>query len=133
FFGYSITACARGYLGAYTSNVIGVSASQTATFAIIRNYFIAAISTFAIGYVAVKLKSESKTIGVYSLISGILMIIMLLSAGNFSLCIGSTFIFAIAYTGMRGLYFAVPAEVGIPVHLTGVTTGIMSLIGYLPD
>lgn len=80
-----------------------------------------------------KLKSESKTIGVYSLISGILMIIMLLSAGNFSLCIGSTFIFAIAYTGMRGLYFAVPAEVGIPVHLTGVTTGIMSLIGYLPD
>ena len=114
-------------------NVIGVSASQTATFAIIRNYFIAAISTFAIGYVAVKLKSESKTIGVYSLISGILMIIMLLSAGNFSLCIGSTFIFAIAYTGMRGLYFAVPAEVGIPVHLTGVTTGIMSLIGYLPD
>ena len=133
FFGYSITACASGYLGAYTSNVIGVSASQTATFAIIRNYFIAAISTFAIGYVAVKLKSESKTIGVYSLISGILMIIMLLSAGNFSLCIGSTFIFAIAYTGMRGLYFAVPAEVGIPVHLTGVTTGIMSLIGYLPD
>ena len=114
-------------------NVIGVSASQAATFAIIRNYFIAAISTFAIGYVAVKLKSESKTIGVYSLISGILMIIMLLSAGNFSLCIGSTFIFAIAYTGMRGLYFAVPAEVGIPVRLTGVTTGIMSLIGYLPD
>ncbi|MGI6010914.1 MAG: MFS transporter [Ruminococcus sp.] len=133
FFGYSITACASGYLGAYTSNVIGVSASQAATFAIIRNYFIAAISTFAIGYVAVKLKSESKTIGLYSLISGILIFVMLLSAGNFTLCIASTFIFAIAYTGMRGLYFAVPSEVGIPVRLTGVTTGIMSLIGYLPD
>ncbi len=133
FFGYSITACASGYLGAYTESVIGVTTSQASTFAIIRNYFIAAISTFLIGYVAMKLKSESKTIGIYSLISAVMIAVMLLTAGNFTICIICTFIFAAAYTGMRGLYFAVPSETKIPVQLTGVATGIISFIGYLPD
>lgn len=133
FFGYSITACASGYLGAYTSNVVGVSSSQAATFAIIRNYFIAAISTFLIGYVAVKFKSESKTIGIYSLGSGILVVAMLLFQDNFVVCVGCTFVFAAIYTGMRGLYFAIPSELGVPVHLSGAMTGIMSFIGYLPD
>ncbi len=133
FFGYSITACASGYLGAYTSNVIGISAAQASTFAIIRNYVLAAISTFAIGYVALKLKSESKTIGVYSLICGILIVGMLLTSVNFTLCIGISFVFAFAYTGIRGLYFAVPSETGIPVQLSGVATGIISFLGYLPD
>lgn len=133
FFGYSITACASGYLGAYTSNVIGVSLSQAATFATIRNYFIAALSTLVIGFVAVKLKSESKTIGIYGIISGILIVAMLLFEGNFAICIACTFVFAAAYTGMRGLYFAVPSETGIPVQLTGVANGVISTIGYLPD
>lgn len=133
FFGYAITACASGYLGAYTSNVIGVPAAQASTFAIIRNYFIAAISTFLIGYVAVKFKSDSKTIGIYSIVSAVLMVCMLLSAQSYGLCIAVTFLFAAAYTGMRGLYFAVPAEMKIPVRLTGVATGIISFIGYLPD
>lgn len=133
FFGYAITACASGYLGAYTSNVIGVSASQASAFAIIRNYFIAAVSTFAIGYVAVKFRSESRTIGIYCVASAVLMVLMLLTAGSFSVCIGVTFVFAAAYTGMRGLYFAVPSEMKIPVRLTGVATGVISFIGYLPD
>lgn len=133
FFGYAITACASGYLGAYTSNVIGVPASQASTFAIIRNYFIAAVSTLLIGYVAVKLKSESKTIGIYSIVSAALMVCMLLSTKSYGLSIAVTFLFAAAYTGMRGLYFAVPSEMKIPVRLTGVATGIISFIGYLPD
>lgn len=133
FFGYSITACASGYLGAYTSNVIGVSLSQAATFATIRNYFIAAISTLVIGFVAAKFKSESKTIGIYGIASGVLIVAMLLLENNFTLCVACTFIFAAAYTGMRGLYFAVPSETGIPVRLTGVANGVISTIGYLPD
>lgn len=133
FFGYSITACASGYLGAYTSNVIGVSASQAATFATIRNYFVAAISTLVIGFVAVKLKSESKTIGIYGIVSGGLIVAMLLFENNFIMSIACTFVFAAAYTGMRGLYFAVPSETGIPVQLTGVANGVISTLGYLPD
>ena len=133
FFGYSITACASGYLGAYTSNVVGATASQAATFAIIRNYFLAAISTLVIGYVALKLKSASKTIGLYSLISCVLIVIMLVTEASYTICIAVTFVFAFAYTGMRGLYFAVPSETKIPIQLAGITMGVMSFIGYLPD
>ena len=49
------------------------------------------------------------------------------------LCIGVTFVFAVVYTGMRGIYFATLGEVGIPLSLTGVATGVISLICYLPD
>ena len=34
---------------------------------------------------------------------------------------------------MRGIYFATLGEVGIPLSLTGVATGVISLICYLPD
>jgi MFS family permease len=132
-FGWSISTCTGGYLGAYTSNVIGISAAQASTFAIIRNYVISAISTLLIGYAAIKFKSESKTIGVYSFATAILLVCMLLCAENRTLCIAVTFVLAAAYTGMRGLYFAVASEVKIPVRLTGVATGIISFIGYLPD
>ena len=49
------------------------------------------------------------------------------------LCIVVTFVFATVYTGMRGIYFATLSEVGIPLSLTGVATGIISLICYTPD
>ncbi len=35
--------------------------------------------------------------------------------------------------GMKGIYFATMSEVGIPVKLTGLATGIISLICYTPD
>lgn len=49
------------------------------------------------------------------------------------LCIAISFVFAIVYSGMRGIYFATLGEVGIPLHMTGVATGIISALCYLPD
>ncbi|MBQ4044877.1 MAG: hypothetical protein II627_00400, partial [Lachnospiraceae bacterium] len=49
------------------------------------------------------------------------------------LCIAISFAFAIVYTGMRGIYFATLNEVAIPLEMTGVATGIISVLCYLPD
>lgn len=133
FFGYSIIASGGGYLGSYTMNVLGISSTQASSFAVIRTYIIAILSCLAIGFLADKIGSKVKTLGIYLALSAIVIVIMLLTEKAAFLCIIITFLFAVVYTGMKGIFFATLGEVGIPLSLTGVATGIISLICYLPD
>lgn len=130
---FSFTSAGNGYLGAYTVNVLGVSETMASTFAIIRNYIIAAVMTFAIGFVSDKLGSKSKTLGLYLVIASILCVALIFTKSSFVLCIAVSFVFAIVYSGMRGIYFATLNEVGIPLSMTGIATGIISMLCYLPD
>lgn len=130
---FSFTSAGNGYLGPYTVNVLGVSQTDASTFAIIRNYIIAALMTFAIGFVSDKIGSKSKTLGIYLVISTVLCVALIFTKSMFLFCLAVSFIFAIAYTGMRGIYFATLSEVGIPLSMTGIATGIISMLCYLPD
>lgn len=40
---------------------------------------------------------------------------------------------ATVYYAVRGVYYATMGEAGVPVAMTGTATGIISVIGYLPD
>ena len=133
FCGYSVTAAASGYLGTYTVQVLGIDPTTASSFAVIRNYIIAALSTLLIGFVALALKSEIKTLGVYLGITGIVIALLMLMGQTSGLGVAIIFVFAFFYTGMRGLYFATLSEMRIPVHLTGIAAGIVSFLGYTPD
>ena len=133
FFCFSFTSAGNGYLGAYTVNVLGISATQASFFAILRNYIIAAVMTFCIGFISDKVGNKSKTLGIYLAIASVLCAALIFTKSAVVLCIAVSFAFAIVYSGMRGIYFATLCEVGIPLHLTGVSTGIISMICYLPD
>lgn len=133
FFCFSFTSAGNGYLGAYTVNVLGISATQASFFAILRNYIIAAVMTFCIGFISDKVGNKSKTLGIYLAIASVLCAALIFTKSTVVLCIAVSFAFAIVYSGMRGIYFATLGEVGIPLHLTGVSTGIISMLCYLPD
>ena len=133
FFCFSFYCAASGYLGSYTTNVLGVSTSTASNYSVVRTYLITALSTLAIGFIADRIGSKVKTLGIYLVLATAVTGLMVLSEGNTAICVGTTFIFAIFYTGMRGLYFATMGEVGIPLRLTGTATGIISVICYLPD
>ncbi|MEG1331934.1 MAG: MFS transporter, partial [Eubacterium sp.] len=124
FFCYSFTAAGAGYLGTYTTKILGLSETQASNFAVIRNYILAGLSTLAIGFIADKMGSKIKTLGIYLGLATIMTIVMLITKNIIAVCIAVTFIFATVYTGMRGIYFATLSEVGIPLSLTGVATGI---------
>ena len=130
---FSFTSAGNGYLGAYTVNVLGVSETTASTFAIVRNYIIAAAMTFAIGFVSDKLGSKSKTLGLYLAIASVVCVLLITTKSAAMLCIAVSFVFAIVYSGMRGIYFATLNEVGIPLSMTGIATGIISMLCYLPD
>lgn len=133
FFCFSFTSAGAGYLGTYTTNILGISETQASNFAVIRNYIIAGLSTLAIGFIADKIGSKVKTLGIYLVLATVMAVVMVLTKDATMLCIVVTFVFATVYTGMRGIYFATLSEVGIPLSLTGVATGIISLICYTPD
>lgn len=133
FFCYSFTAAGSGYLGAYTTNVLEIAKTEASNYAVIRNYIIAGLSTLAIGFVADKVGSKVKTLGLYLAMATIMTVVMILTKNMVMVSIVVTFAFAAVYTGMRGIYFATLGEVGIPLSLTGVATGVISLICYLPD
>jgi nitrate/nitrite transporter NarK len=40
---------------------------------------------------------------------------------------------SVAVFGVRGLYFAIFDDAGVPDHLTGTAVGLVSVIGYTPD
>ena len=40
---------------------------------------------------------------------------------------------SMAVFGVRGLYFAIFDDAGVPAHLTGTAVGLVSVIGYTPD
>lgn len=133
FCGYSVTAAASGYLGTYTVQVLGVDPTAASSYAVIRNYIIAAVSTLLIGFVALFFKSEIKTLGIYLGVTGVIIILLMLLGAAPGIGVAITFLFAFFYTGMRGLYFATLSEMRIPVHLTGISIGVMSFLGYTPD
>ena len=62
--------------------------------------------------------------------------VLLLTPGNPSyviVCVVIVLAFAAAMYALRGVYYATMGEAGVPVALTGTATGIISVIGYLPD
>lgn len=130
---FSFTSAGNGYLGAYTVNVLGISETTASTFAIIRNYIIAAAMTFAIGFISDKIGSKAKTLGIYLAVASVLCAALIFTKSAFILCLVISFAFAIVYSGMRGIYFATLNEVGIPLSMTGIATGIISMLCYLPD
>lgn len=63
---------------------------------------------------------------------------LLLSAGWYSGGVGSMMIITLTTTsvaiyGLRGIYFALFEESGLPMNLTGSGAGLVSLVGYTPD
>ena len=125
---FSFTSAGNGYLGAYTVNILGISETTASTFAIIRNYIIAAVMTFAIGFISDRIGSKAKTLGIYLTVASVLCAALIFTKNSFVLCLAVSFAFAIIYSGMRGIYFATLNEVGIPLSMTGIATGIISML-----
>lgn len=131
---YALYESGSGYLGTYCVNIVGMSETAASTFAILRNYVILAVSTFLVGFIADKLKSKIKTMCIYTVICGIMLIgLIVFENAGLLIPIAISSIYAFFFLGMKGIYFATTSEVGIPVRLNGMATGIMSLIMYMPD
>ncbi len=55
------------------------------------------------------------------------------SGGNIEILWVQVILAGLAAFALRGIYFAMLEEIGIPNALTGTTVGLVSFIGFMPD
>ena len=127
---------ASEYTTTYLTTVFGMSVVVAGIVATIRSYGIGIFSAPVIGKISDKIGSYSKTVIILFVCEIILALVLLFipgSAGTLIPAIITVLAFATVMYALRGIYYATMGEAGIPVALTGTATGIISVLGYLPD
>ena len=97
--------------------------------------WIAFFAAIAAGFIADKIGCAKAVFGSFILMtSGFLFFGLVQGAPNlvpFLLINGA--LIAIAVYALRGIYFSLLEQGGVPLAVTGIATGIVSVIGYTPD
>ncbi|MBQ6214513.1 MAG: MFS transporter [Oscillospiraceae bacterium] len=134
-FAYSVQVASEFTTG-YLNNVMGMTAVMAGVVATIRSYGIGLFAAPIVGKITDHASSYSRSCIVLLLIEIVLTIVLLIIPGQPSyvvLCIIVVLAFAAAMYSLRGVYYATMGEAGVPVAMTATATGIISVIGYLPD
>lgn len=127
---------ASEYTTTYLTTVFGMGVVMAGFVATIRSYGIGVFSAPIIGKIADKVGSYSKTVialFVCEIILAAFLLFMPGTAGALIPAIITVLAFATVMYALRGVYYATMGEAGIPMALTGTATGIISVLGYLPD
>ena len=121
----------------YLSNVMLMSAATAGVVATIRSYGVGLFAAPIIGKITDKVKVPYSTSVIILLALEIVTTaILLILPGDPSVlvvCIIAILAFASFMYALRGVYYATLGEAGVPLAMTGTATGIISVIGYLPD
>ena len=86
------------------------------------------------GIIADKITSSKSCIYLF-IISSLSYLILSLTSQNifFTLIFSNLVISMIAVFSIRGIYFSLIQEAKVPINITGIAVGIISLVGFFPD
>ena len=133
---YSVQVASE-YTTPYLSNVMMMTAVTAGVVGTIRSYGIGLFAAPNVGKITDKATVPySISVIVLLLFEMVMTGVLLVLPGEPNLvmvCIVVVLAFAIAMYSLRGVYYATMGEAGVPVGMTGTATGIISVIGYLPD
>lgn len=124
------------YMTPYFTNVIGATAIFSGALAIVRNYIAQMAGAPFGGILASRTKSTSLVVACAYIVMVIGIAALVILPSNRSMMIPLVvfmIIAALAIFVMRGIYFAIIGEYGIPLRFTGTAVGIVSVIGFTPD
>lgn len=132
---YSIFVGAS-YLTPYFSHMLGASATISGVLAVARTYVFMIFCGPLGGLVATRIGSSTKVTFACFIIMGLALIGLTLSPTDPSaliIVLVLTLVLCLGLYAMRGVYFAIVDEIGIPLAVTGTAVGIVSAIGFIPD
>ncbi len=122
------------YLAGFAATAYGQSAAGGAAVSVASGWFRAVVPIVA-GLGADRVSSRSVIIGSFLVLVaafGSLALVPPEAAGLPVLYVQAATVAAAAFA-LRGVYYALLEEGGLPQHLTGTAVGIVALIGYTPD
>ena len=97
--------------------------------------WIAALAAVVAGFIADKIGSAKAVFGAFILMTSGFLVFALLPGrpGLLPLLLINVAVISCAVYGLRGIYFSLLEQGGVPVAVTGTATGIISIIGFTPD
>lgn len=123
------------YTTPYLQDVILAPAVVVGGVGIIRQYGIGLIAAPSVGIVGDKIGSPTKTLAICTVVSGICVAMFLFLPKTCTIWIPVILTIVVGFMifALRGVQYATMPEAQIPLAITGTATGIISIIGYLPD
>lgn len=122
------------YYSIYMTDVVGLTEIQSSRLISLATYLrpVAAILT---GFLADRLTTRSTLAGlflilVFSYAVQVIMGVTVIASSIIIVTVSVTFFMTYA---LRGVYFALFEETNIAGHRTGITAGLVSLVGFTPD
>jgi nitrate/nitrite transporter NarK len=97
--------------------------------------WLAPVAAIAAGFIADKIGAAKTVFGAFILMTSGFIVFAVLpgSPALVSLLLINVAFISLAVYALRGIYFSLLEQGGIPIAVTGTATGIVSVIGYTPD
>lgn len=124
------------YTTPYLSNVMGASLGVVSLVSIIRTYGVTLFSGPIFGFLAKRVGSPSQVIWIGSLVVAVGMLsFLLLPQGPAVAILAAAIVIALGFiaNGVFGIVSSQLTEGKVPITIFGTATGILSIIGFLPD
>ncbi len=135
FFG-QMFAVIMGRFTPFLTSVAGLSASAVALITIVSVNGLANIGSVSGGKISDYFHSPARFISLTMICGALLSAVFLFipwSRETALICVGISTLFRILHGAMKSVLFATMSQVDIPRELTGTASGVISIIGYMPD
>nr|WP_320024001.1 MFS transporter [uncultured Acetobacterium sp.] len=132
-FAYLTWAMGNAYMTTYTVQVLNISTTTASAIGIVRSYIIVLLAGVIGGFIMDKFTYKGKgfIIAFGAIIAALAA--LLFSAKIIAVSIVLTLVIAFIANIMKSTYWSIMDQAGIPVGMTGMATGIISFIAFLPD
>ncbi|WP_182354704.1 MFS transporter [Flaviflexus huanghaiensis] len=124
------------YTTPYLTSVLGASVGIATFVSVIRTYGVTLLSGPAFGFMAKAVNSPSKIIGAGSLVTAISIIVLTFLPKNEAATIIAALIIVLLgfiANGVFGIVSSQLTEGKVPLTIFGTATGLLSVVGFLPD
>ena len=79
------------------------------------------------------MSTKSKAVSVFFALTCILGLSLIFSSKVAALSIALTLFLSLCFNAIKSTYWSVMGEAGIPIEMTGMCTGVISCIGFIPQ
>jgi sugar phosphate permease len=132
-FAYITWAMGNAYMTTYTVQVLKISTTTASAIGIVRTYIIVLVAGVFGGFVLDKFTYKAKGFLIIFVSVFAALVMLLFSAKIVALSIFLTLVIAFLANIMKATYWSLMDQAGIPIGMTGLATGIISFIAFIPD
>ena len=131
--GFTVWTTVNGYMGTYGTRVLNLPDGLSSTLSIVRSYVVVLFAGLIGGVVIDKFSCKGKGLFVIFLLEVLSVAGIFLTSNLIFVCVAVTLILGFFANIIKSTYWSILGEAGISRQLTGLATGIISVIGFTPD